>query len=120
MSLKVFLYQCTIRKVGIKYDLPSSLTKELYPKKYLVMYAISHLKWVALGVLIFYNWIAALVCFAIGSILFIVLPEQSDYKNIMIAQNVLNEKTKCGLIKMDIANLLRRALNCAIDEIKAE
>ena len=67
-------------KTGIKQELLSNL----YPKSYLIQYNISKIRWLILIALIFINWIYATVLFVINSIIYIVVPEQDDIKNMKI------------------------------------
>lgn len=98
-NLKVFFYQRTLRKISIKENIPQENLSCLYPKSYLVIYKISKLRWISVGALFYFNWIAALICIFIGFILPMILPEQDDYKNFEIARIALDNH-----IKMEIKN----------------
>lgn len=97
MFLKVFMYQRTIRKFGLK---GIRLVNEghLYPISYGVMLNISMLRYVALGGVFYFNTWAGLICIAAGYILTMAAPEQSDVKNLRKALDALKYKYSKGLI----------------------
>ena len=97
MFLKVFMYQRTIRKFGLK---GIRLVNEghLYPISYGVMLNVSMLRYVVLGGVFYFNTWAGLICIAAGYILTMAAPEQSDVKNLRKALDALKYKYSKGLI----------------------
>ena len=81
INLRVFLYQRTIRKISMKTGIAQELLSNLYPKSYLTQYNISRIRWLILIALIFINWIYAAALLVINSIIYVVVPEQDDIKN---------------------------------------
>lgn len=97
MFLKVFMYQRTIRKFGLK---GIRLVNEghLYPISYGVMLNVSMLRYVVLGGVFYFNTWAGLICIAAGYVLTMATPEQSDVKNLRKALDALKYKYSKGLI----------------------
>lgn len=92
MNMKVFFYQRTLRKVHLKTGLSMRTLSVAYPSYYLIMHLISFLRWGVIIVLFFLNWILAVICLAVNFILPAILPEQDDYKNILLARKVIGKK----------------------------
>ena len=92
MNMKVFFFQRTLRKVHLKTGLSMNDLSITYPSSYTIMLLISFLRWGVIIALFFSNWILAVVCIVINFILPAILPEQDDYKNILMARKVINKK----------------------------
>lgn len=81
MNVRVFLFQRTVRKISFKTGIDQKHLNILYSNSYLKQYTISKFRWAIIIVLIFLNWIYALVLVAANFIIYIVVPEQDDIKN---------------------------------------
>jgi len=92
MNIKVFLYQRTVKKISIKYNIPQKSLVVLYPESYLKMYSVSKIRWVLLVAIFIINWIAGLFCLFSEWLLPIIVPSQNDYKNLKRSLHVLAEK----------------------------
>lgn len=92
MNLKFFFFHRTKHKIHQYTGLSMESLRLITPSSYLIINTFSTLRWVVLIALFFYNWIAAIVCLAIEFILPIILPEEDDYKNIVIMRNELKKR----------------------------
>lgn len=82
MNVQVFLFQRTLRKLAIRNSIPQSNLSFLYPDGLLKKYKISKLRWVFLVAVFFFNWKVGLCCLFFNFVIYIIIPEQSDYKNL--------------------------------------
>lgn len=74
INTKIFLYQRTVRKFAINFNLSQDSLLYLYPKNYLIGFNISRLRWIVLLVIFILNWKWATVVFGGCFLLKIMLP----------------------------------------------
>ena len=116
INLKVFLFQRTIRKVHMKTSIPQKAFDAAYPPSYLPMYFFSLLRYDLAVALFFIDWKIAIICLVADYLLKILYPEQSDYKNLQKAQNVIARKKENAsgeelVMLSSIDDLLKKIIN---------
>ena len=116
IELRVFFYQRTLRKLSMKFNLSQQDISLLYPTRYMTIYRITRLKWITLIVLFIFNWKAAVACLFSYFVLVAILPEQDDYKNLLIANNTIKHVYETSQIDYTEYNLLKCAISKAIEE----
>ena len=101
LNLKAYCFQRTIHKIHQQTQIPNGTLSHLVPSSYSIINMVSMIRWIALIVLFFYNWIAGILCLAVEFVLPIILPEEDDYKNIGIMREELKRKNDKSLNFLD-------------------
>jgi hypothetical protein len=120
---KVFMYQRTIRKIALKYNIPQNRLGFLYPQRYMTLHWVSGMRWVALGVILFLNWKVALGLLVLGAIVTMVYPEQDDFVNMKMDRDILVrlivKKTPCKIVYQSMRNQRTDfpVLTCAVSKL---
>lgn len=109
MNVRVFLFQRTVRKISFKTGIDQKYLNILYSNNYLKQYTISKFRWAIIIVLIFVNWIYALVLVAANFIIYIVVPEQDDVKNMkkMLFELEKYMDENSNILRCKIGNILK-------------
>ena len=115
---KVFMYQRTIRKIALKYNIPQNRLGFLYPQRYMTLHWVSGMRWVALGVILFLNWKVALGLLVLEAIVTMVYPEQDDFVNMKMMLDDLERNNK-GLSN-EVLSATRSILGDILDELEPE
>lgn len=84
LDLRTYFFARTLHKICMKYSLAMNKVNVLMPPSYATQGLISKLRWVVVIALFFYSWIAAIICLVAEFVLPIKLPEEDDYKNLLI------------------------------------
>ena len=93
MNIYVFIFQRTIRKISMYYNLREVDSIFLYPKALLLMYNISKIRYLILIVMFYFSWWLARLSGVIKFLIQISVPV-SDYNNIQIVKKLLSKKDK--------------------------
>lgn len=93
MNIYVFIFQRTIRKISMYYNLREVDSIFLYPKALLLMYNISKIRYLILIVMFYFSWWLAILSGIIKFLIQISIPV-SDYNNIQIVKKLLSKKDK--------------------------
>lgn len=93
MNIYVFIFQRTIRKISMYYNLRKVDSIFLYPKALLLMYNISKIRYLILIVMFYFSWWLAILSGIIKFLIQISIPV-SDYNNIQIVKKLLSKKDK--------------------------
>lgn len=110
-DLKMYFYKRTMHKIHLKTGIDTSEIYKVVASHMIWKELIVRiLKWGVIIALFFYNWIAALVCIAIGFILPILLPEQNDFKNLIkMASAVEGRKDDASIAMYEIIKVFLRS-----------
>jgi len=116
INLRVFLYQRTVRKISMKTGIKQEFLLDLYPKSYITQYRVSKIRWLILIVLIFFNWVYALVLLLVSPVLYIIVPEQDDIKNMKMMLVELEKYTdkESNVLRNKIGEILNE---CGEDDM---
>lgn len=93
MNIYVFIFQRTIRKISMYYNLREVDSIFLYPKALMLMYNISKIRYLILIVMFYFSWWLAILSGIIKFLIQISIPV-SDYNNIQIVKKLLSKKDK--------------------------
>lgn len=93
MNIYVFIFQRTIRKISMYYNLREVDSIFLYPKALLLMYNISKIRYLILIVMFYFSWWLAILSGILKFLIQISIPV-SDYNNIQIVKKLLSKKDK--------------------------
>ena len=93
MNIYVFIFQRTIRKISMYYNLREVDSIFLYPKALLLMYSISKIRYLILIVMFYFSWWLAILSGILKFLIQISIPV-SDYNNIQIVKKLLSKKDK--------------------------
>ena len=93
MNIYVFIFQRTIRKISMYYNLREVDSNFLYPKALLLMYNISKIRYLILIVMFYFSWWLAILSGIIKFLIQISIPV-SDNNNIQIVKKLLSKKDK--------------------------
>ena len=92
LNNRTFFFQRTVHKIHLKTGIPTERLGALYPFSYIWTYYLSHLRWVVLIALFFYNWIVGIVCVVAEYFIPIILPEEDDYENMKKMRKEIKKK----------------------------
>lgn len=83
VNTKIFLYQRTVRKFAMNFNLSQDSLVYLYPKSYLIGFNLSRLRWILLIVIVILNWKWAAILFVVCFLLKMILPV-NDIKHLKV------------------------------------
>ena len=110
IDLRIGFFKRTIRKIHYKIGLETyDMYSIIAPNKIWMELIVNILKWSILIALFFYSWKIALICLIVPFLLYIILPEQDDYKNLLKMRKYLHGKKDKASVTMDniIKDLLK-------------
>lgn len=90
LTMLVFLYQRTLRKLAHKLGIDQRILVFLYPKYMLLAYQISFLKWPLYVYLLFVNWVVAIGIFISTFVLSMILPIE-DRRHLLAMRRLLKK-----------------------------